>query len=61
MKKQHYYIIINKWTGNKGSGTHDYKSYERSYDIIVENKANISGSSNPEFRGDSKKHNPEDL
>ncbi len=59
--KQHNYSLIVNWTGNKGEGTYGYKSYERSHEIIVDRKAIINGSSDPEFLGDKTKHNPEDL
>lgn len=61
MPKEHAYQTTIRWTGNTGNGTKDYKSYERSYVISVENKADISGSSDPAFLGDRTKHNPEDL
>jgi organic hydroperoxide reductase OsmC/OhrA len=61
MEKQHYYEATVKWTGNKGTGTSDYKSYERGHEIIIANKPMISGSADPAFRGDKTKHNPEDL
>jgi len=61
MEKQHHYNATIQWTGNKGSGTDNYSSYERSYQITIENKSDISGSSDPAFRGDMTKHNPEDL
>lgn len=61
MGKQHHYNATIQWTGNKGSGTDDYRNYERSHQITIENKVVISGSSDPAFRGDSTKHNPEDL
>ncbi|WP_296618720.1 OsmC family protein [Marivirga sp.] len=59
--KSHNYKSIIKWTGNKGKGTTSYTSYERSYDIIIENKPTIKGSSDPAFHGNSELHNPEDL
>lgn len=58
---KHYYKSNIKWTGNSGSGTSDYKSYERSYKIEVGGKPTIDGSSDPAFRGDSSKYNPEEL
>lgn len=61
MQGQHHYRAIIKWTGNLGTGTDNYGNYERSHQIIIENKADISGSSDPAFRGDKTKHNPEDL
>lgn len=59
--KQHNYTTTITWTGNKGNGTSNYRAYERSYDISIAHKADISGSSDPAFRGDKTKHNPEDL
>jgi organic hydroperoxide reductase OsmC/OhrA len=61
MKKEHHYQTTTRWTGNKGNGTQDYKSYERSHIISVDGKVDIAGSSDPAFRGDKTKHNPEDL
>ncbi|MEY8761654.1 OsmC family protein [Chryseobacterium tongliaoense] len=61
MSKEHHYKTIIEWTGNKGTGTSSYRSYERSYTVSVENKAVIEGSSDPAFRGNKTKHNPEDL
>ncbi len=61
MNTLHNYKLSVKWTGNQGSGTSNYKDFERSYNIQIENKAAILGSSDPEFRGDKTKHNPEEL
>ncbi len=61
MVKEHKYSATIKWTGNKGTGTDNYRNYERSHDIIIANKSVILGSSDPAFRGDKTKHNPEDL
>ncbi len=60
--KKHNYEINLEWTGNKGSGTFDYRSYGRNHKIVVENKrAPILGSSDPSFMGDSARYNPEEL
>lgn len=61
MDRQHNYKATIRWTGNNGTGTDNYRNYERSHQIIIENKSDILGSSDPEFRGDKTKHNPEDL
>lgn len=61
MDKEHNYNITLKWTGNTGTGTSNYRSFERSHSIIIENKPEILGSSDPAFRGDKSKHNPEEL
>lgn len=49
------------WTGNTGTGTSNYKEFERSHTIKVNGKNDILGSSDPAFRGDKTKHNPEEL
>lgn len=59
--KEHRYQSKIEWTGNKGSGTDNYKKYERSHNIIIENKPIILGTSDPAFRGEKDKHNPEDF
>jgi organic hydroperoxide reductase OsmC/OhrA len=59
--KTHRYQTQVVWTGNLGQGTASYRGYERSHEIIVEGKPPISGSSDPAFRGDKTKHNPEEL
>ncbi|KAA8734945.1 OsmC family peroxiredoxin [Acinetobacter qingfengensis] len=59
--KQHLYRSKIEWTGNSGLGTKNYTSYQRSHNIIIANKPIIQGSSDPAFRGDNTKHNPEDL
>ena len=61
MGKEHLYSLTVTWTGNKGEGTKDYRSYNRDHLIFSEGKPEISGSSDPVFRGDKTKYNPEDL
>ena len=61
MSTLHIYKSRITWTGNTGSGTADYKSYERSHTISIDGKADISATSDPAFRGDKTKHNPEEL
>lgn len=61
MNKQHNYNLAVKWTGNKGTGTSDYRAFDRSHSIIIDGKTEIAGSSDPAFLGDKTKHNPEDL
>ena len=59
--REHLYQTSLLWTGNKGQGTTSYRSYDRAYEIEVENKPVIKGSSDPAFRGDRTKYNPEEL
>ncbi|RAJ28343.1 OsmC family protein [Pedobacter cryoconitis] len=61
MAKTHQYKTNLLWVGNKGSGTMDYRSYDRNFIVSVEHKPDISGSSDSAFLGDKTKHNPEDL
>ncbi len=61
MHKEHFYTLTIKWTGNKGNGTYDYRSYDRSHIISTGNKPDILASSDPVFRGDKTKYNPEEL
>ncbi len=61
MKKQHFYNTRIQWTGNTGEGTKTYNTYDKAYVITAENKPPILGSSDPSFRGDSSKYNPEEL
>ncbi|SIS49465.1 Organic hydroperoxide reductase OsmC/OhrA [Zobellia uliginosa] len=61
MKKRHDYALTVKWTGNQGTGTSHYRAFERSHTISINNKPDIYGSSDPAFRGDRSKYNPEEL
>lgn len=61
MTRQHHYKVTIKWTGNKGKGTTDYRSFGREHTISINEKPDILGSSDPAFLGDKTKHNPEDL
>jgi len=60
MKEHHYHTGLT-WTGNTGQGTADYRDYERAYIIQTPGKQEIWGSSDPNFRGDKSRYNPEDL
>lgn len=60
--KNHEYNTTIRWTGNQGKGTLDYKSYHRDHTIFTAGKQHeILGSSDPSFRGDATRYNPEDL
>lgn len=58
---KHHYKLNVTWTGNRGSGTSGYRDYERDHVISAPGKAAISGSSDPAFRGDATRWNPEEL
>lgn len=61
--KEHRYAVAVEWTGNTGTGTAGYRAYERSHEISApgQPKAPIPGSSDPAFRGDPARWNPEEL
>jgi organic hydroperoxide reductase OsmC/OhrA len=59
--KQHSYEVRVEWTGNDGAGTRTYKGYRRDHAIRCEGKPQIPGSSDPGFRGDRSRYNPEEL
>jgi organic hydroperoxide reductase OsmC/OhrA len=59
--KEHLYRPTVEWTGNNGSGTADYRAYERAHVISASDKTDILGSSDACFRGDRTKWSPEDL
>ena len=61
MSDLHHYSVTVTWTGNKGTGTTGYKDYSRSFELEAEGKHGIAGSSDPAFRGDDGRWNPEQL
>ncbi len=62
MNRLHHYHVTTRWTGNRGSGTLDYRAYSRDHVIGIADKAQtIQASSDPLFRGDGTRLNPEEL
>ncbi len=61
MNDLHEYAVTVTWTGNTGTGTSGYKDYSRSFELEAEGKHSIAGSSDPAFRGDDGRWNPEQL
>ncbi len=60
--KQHHYTVQTNWTGNLGSGTSTYRAYSRAHETAGASKSvAIPGSSDPAFRGDASRYNPEEL
>jgi organic hydroperoxide reductase OsmC/OhrA len=58
---RHTYRTQLRWTGNLGVGTANYRGYARDHEIAAPGKPPISGSSDPAFRGDAARWNPEEL
>lgn len=61
MAHEHRYELTTEWTGNLGTGTDHYRNYRRDHVIRIAGKPELAGSSDPHFRGDKSRHNPEDL
>ncbi len=59
--KTHRYTVAVTWTGNRGTGTSGYRDYGRDHEIAAAGKPPIAGSSDPAFRGDPARWNPEEL
>jgi organic hydroperoxide reductase OsmC/OhrA len=59
--KEHHYLAQVTWTGNHGVGTRGYREYGRDHEIVSGDKPTIPGSSDPAFRGDATRWNPEEL
>lgn len=60
-EKHHRYAVTITWTGNRGSGTSAYAAFSRAHAIETAGKPAIEGSSDPVFRGDPARWNPEEL
>ncbi|WP_030176379.1 OsmC family protein [Spirillospora albida] len=61
MGRAHRYEVDVVWTGDLGSGTSGYRDYARAHEVSGEGKPVILGSSDPAFRGDPGRWNPEEL
>jgi organic hydroperoxide reductase OsmC/OhrA len=59
--KEHSYSVNIRWTGNLGQGTASYRGYKRDHEISAPGKPPVPGSSDPNFRGDKARYNPEEL
>lgn len=61
MSREHHYATRLVWTGDRGQGTTKYDAYDRACEISAPGKPDILGSSDPAFRGDAARWNPEEL
>jgi organic hydroperoxide reductase OsmC/OhrA len=59
--RSHRYTVQVRWTGSMGVGTRTYTSYKRDHLVEASGKPPIDGSSDPAFRGDATRYNPEEL
>jgi organic hydroperoxide reductase OsmC/OhrA len=73
VSRNHRYHVSVIWTGNRGSGTSGYRAYDRDHEVSASEPDDahaaagphlpqpIAGSSDPAFRGDAGRWNPEQL
>jgi organic hydroperoxide reductase OsmC/OhrA len=59
MARQHHYEITTTWVGDRGRGTADYRAYDRDHISTSPRRPAIEASSDPAFRGDPTRWNPE--
>jgi organic hydroperoxide reductase OsmC/OhrA len=57
----HTYRTVVTWTGNRGTGTSGYRDFGRENEAGADGPPTIPGSSDPAFRGDPTRWNPEQL
>lgn len=57
----HTYSSDLTWTGAGSRGTATYTSYSRDHEVRIGTKPVLLGSSDPAFRGDPSRFNPEEL
>jgi organic hydroperoxide reductase OsmC/OhrA len=59
VSRTHGYRVSVTWTGNRGSGTSGYQAYGRDHEVSADGRPSIAASSDPSFRGDPARWNPE--
>jgi organic hydroperoxide reductase OsmC/OhrA len=59
MARAHSYAVQVTWTGNLGTGTSGYRAYSRDHEVTADGPGPLAGSSDPAFRGDRARWNPE--
>ena len=61
MTHEHNYKLTTLWTGNKGDGTKNTRTYDRSHTVKIDGKPEIFLTTDNPAVGDKSKLNPEDL
>jgi organic hydroperoxide reductase OsmC/OhrA len=56
---EHRYVTRTTWTGQRGRGTETYRSYARDHETSAGGRPPLRASSDPSFRGDPSRWNPE--
>jgi organic hydroperoxide reductase OsmC/OhrA len=59
VSRTHSYDVSVTWTGDRGTGTSGYRDYARDHEVTAAGVPPIPGSSDPAFRGDPGRWNPE--
>ena len=59
MPRRHHYETETTWRGDRGSGTAGYRLYGRDHETTAPGRPPIHASSDPAFRGDPERWNPE--
>ncbi|MEV4413333.1 OsmC family protein [Catellatospora sp. NPDC049609] len=58
---EHRYELTVEWTGDEGTGTGSYRGYRRTHEVHAPGRPTLPGSSDPAFRGEADRWNPEQL
>ena len=61
MAHEHTYQLTAVWTGNKGEGTKNVRTYDRSHTVSIQGKPALFLTTDNAAVGDKSKLNPEDL
>ncbi len=61
MTHEHNYKLTALWTGNKGDGTKNVRTYDRSHTVTIQGKPQLFLTTDNAAVGDKSKLNPEDL
>ena len=59
--KTHTYGTSVSWPAHRGDATTNYRAYRRDHTVFSDGKTPIDASSDPAFRGDPARYNPEEL
>ena len=59
MSRLHRYTTTLRWTGNRGTGTSAYAAYGRDHEVEADGRPDLALTSDPAFRGDPARWNPE--
>jgi organic hydroperoxide reductase OsmC/OhrA len=59
VRRTHRYDVMVSWTGDRGTGTSGYRDYGREHVVTAAGRPLLDGSSDPTFRGDKARWNPE--